>query len=238
MVKLVIIFGIALNPLAHSQDNVREVNERINAFRALEQDIAFNYIGKKIELPKKLEDFEFLRNVVNAGDSNSRILAINAINNYVIVPEKPEIRMNPGIPDELVGMRIYVLSRYPDNDRASGHDKSSKNQNLGRRAILINETQSKLDIAWIPEKTIQSMLKQVIRFIPEEQPFAFSYIKKELESGAVPQAKIESGRTRGKFTPDAVRIGTENSWIEYVSWVVSMIFVSGGIFLYKRRKSK
>ena len=56
MVRLITFFAIAGMQLVSAQEHTREWWERLYAFRALHQDIAFNYLDEEKKLPSSLEE--------------------------------------------------------------------------------------------------------------------------------------------------------------------------------------
>ena len=119
MVKLITFLVIASAHLASAQVITREWRERLDAFRTLEQNLAFEYLEEKKVLPNSLEEFECARAVAGIGAKHLNPYGIKAINSFVIVPGAPEIKKAPGIADSLVGKRLYIISRFPTHDRAS-----------------------------------------------------------------------------------------------------------------------
>lgn len=174
MVKLIIILAIAGLHFAHAQEGTRGFNERLFAFRALEQDIEFSYMDMKKPLPKRLEEFEGMRAVAGIGANRLSPYGIKAINSFVIVPEAPKIKKGPGIPEELVGKRLYVINRFPNYDNAPVNADRSDPFSGGRQVILISDHDSRLDIPWIPESIVRLLIAQIKGFQPEKQAPAFA----------------------------------------------------------------
>ena len=172
MVRLIILL-IASVCLASDEVRSRDYLERLYAFRALEQEIGYTFLDEKKELPSSLEEFEGMRAVAGIGTKQLNPYGIKAINSFVVVPGAPEIKNAPGIPDKLVGKRLYIISRFPTHDRSPADADQSDLLSGGRRAILISDHDSRLDIPWIPEPTAQLLIAQIKGFVPQEQTPAF-----------------------------------------------------------------
>ena len=239
MVRLITFLAIACMQLASAQEHPREWWERLYAFRALHQDIAFNYLeGGKI-LPSSLEEFEGMRLVAGIGKKRLSPHGIKAINSFVIVPNAPEIKKGPGVPDTLVGKRLYIISRFPNHDRAPAGADPSDPLSGGRQAIMISDADSKTDIPWIPEPTAQLLIKQIEGFHPMEQTSAFV---SEAKAAGLSVTELTTPLSDQESTTDipADRATAERNrlWVIYIL-IAAAIISAAIIFVYRsssRRK--
>ena len=233
MVRLITLLAFFTMQFALAEEHSREWWERLYAFRALEQDLAINYMGKGVALPTRLEEFEGMRLVAGIGKKRLSPHGIKAINSFVIVPNAPEIKKVSGIPDTLVGKRLYIISRFPNHDRAPAGADPSDPLSGGRQAILISEADSKTDIPWIPEPTAQLLIKQIEGFHPMEQTSAFV---SEAEAAGLSVTELTTPlsdqESKADIPADRATAERNRLWLIYIL-IAAAIISAAIIFIYR-----
>ncbi len=141
--------------------------------RDIEMDLNLTFIKNHKELPSSWDEFTEVK-MTNTGSTERNIFRMKTINSFALVPNRPEIKLDQGIPKEYSGKFLYLIGKKEIN---------SKNSGSGRCAILI--APSKTDTATvvtysylIPEDIAKIIIRQIENFDPEKQPVAFPGIQR------------------------------------------------------------
>lgn len=202
------------------------------------------FIDEGKDIPFEWDELIYISSLKD-GRLEPNIKAMEIVNSFVLVQQKPMICKDTTVPQKYEGKRLLMIGRQREVD--------SVTKFLGRYVIFwgtrrMIPDQLFIEVDFIPENLALGILAQMPDFDPSAQPLAFNkmQIEKVREDKRVSQKKLEKSvrdwdrreKQRQSGDPSAI---IETSRTPFLKWILILLFVSFTVLLaiYKiRRRSQ